>query len=176
MARLRTLLICLLMLALPVQGWAAAGMLYCGSQGTAGHGAAAHSHGPARDGGHPHEQASSAPSHDHAQAQHTHSHTHAHPSPAAAGEAGHAAHHPHAAHADDRHAAAGDALAMTGGPEGDTSTTVGCTVCAACCGATAVTSPALFPTVTTVSRTHVAGRLALHLDFLTDGPRRPPRS
>ena len=51
-----------------------------------------------------------------------------------------------------------------------------CTVCAACCGATAVTSPTILPTVMTVSRLKLADRLALHFDFLTDGPRRPPRS
>lgn len=173
-ANIRTLLICLLMLALPVQGWAAAGMLYCGSQGRTGHAeAAAHSHGPARNGGqHLHEQAVPDPA-----GAGSHEHGHVHPSHAAA-DAGHAAHHPHdgpatpamhANHTTDVHAEAT-------GPQGDASIAVSCTVCAACCGATAVTSPPILPPATTMSRIKIQDRLALHFDFLTDGPRRPPRS
>ena len=51
MSRIRLFLACLLLLALPLQGLAAASMLYCG-------GAATHAHG--------HEEAQAAAEHDHA--------------------------------------------------------------------------------------------------------------
>ncbi len=160
-ANLRTLLICLLMLALPVQGWAAAGMLYCGSQGGAGH---------ADAGAHSHELVPDGAQHLHEPTHHAHEHGHLHASPAA--DANPATHHPHdspASHATDVHAA-------STGLDGDASIAISCTVCAACCGATAVISPAILPPATTVSRVKMQDRMALHFDFLTDGPRRPPRS
>jgi hypothetical protein len=151
---LRTLLIVLMMLALPAQGMAAASMLYCGP---------AHAGGGAKS-------VAVVPS-EMAPAEHGHAHAHV------SEETGHA--HPDHAHAGKATAGAQAAVDPEYAQASEHSTNgaaADCSVCAACCSATglmgaprvlAARAQALVPAQVTT---------ALAFDFFTEGPRRPPRS
>jgi hypothetical protein len=130
-AKLRWMLICLIVLAMPVQGIAAATMRFCGPGGAAQHhAAAAHHHGDAQD-------AAAASDHQH-----------------------------HASPADAANDAAGGLDAMS---------KMKCSVCAACCMATAIAPdvPALH-TVEAASKVVLPARIS-YVGPVADGLERPPR-
>jgi hypothetical protein len=130
-AKLRWMLICVIVLAMPVQGIAAATMRFCGPGGAAQHHAAAsHHHGDA--------QAAAASDHQH------------HAPPAA----------------DSANDAAGGLDAMS---------KMKCSVCAACCMATAIA-----PDVPTLHTVEVDSTVVLparisYVGPVADGLERPPR-
>lgn len=148
---LRTLLIWLMMLAIPTQGFAAAAMLYCG---------------PASDGG----RMPGAPD---AQISATSGH-------ATIGHA-HRMGDTHAGHAHDHAMAesAGPHLAVTDQTGSDAEgflAEAACSVCAACCSGAALVASVLVLSAHSESFAPMRPLSVLALDFFTDGPRRPPRS
>jgi hypothetical protein len=140
---LRTLLLWLMMLALPTQGMAAATLLYCGP---------VHAGGATSTPVRPSEVAA-------AHAEHGHAHMHA------SRQAGHV-------HSDHAQAELADASAHSMTPAVDTA----CSVCAACCSATAIMAKPLFMPAQAEPLAPVRAGTALAVDFFTDGPRRPPRT
>lgn len=148
---LRVTLLCLLALAIPAQGFAAATRLLCGP---AHHGAASRHTGEAM----PVQALERAHDHHHAEMH------------AAAGHASwHDAHAVSAEHPDPS-AAAASTLLVTDPPEGR------CMSCAACC--TAVALPARMPLLTApplMRATPLTLAAASRPAFITGGPDRPPR-
>ena len=140
---LRFLMIALLALAIPVQGVAAATMLYCGPD-----------HGPGTDGVHAHQAAGPAQAHEAHQAHEGHGHgVHEHAQPDAQ-DAG--------------------LTQLPGTP--DQPAQAKCSVCAACCNAVAISSPVVLPSPPGAEPVPVLKPSTLPYSFITDGPRRPPRS
>lgn len=149
---LRILLIWLLVLAIPAQGVAAATMLYCGPDH---HGASSDS---IRDGNHgvvtsAHHQAPDAGprQHDHAT-------------------------HDHAAHAAQNAESADVPAQASAAGVPDLSPKVKCSVCASCCNAAAITSAVVHTPSYQAPIVPALAASALPVSFITDGPRRPPRS
>lgn len=155
---LKRVLACLLMLAIPLQGFAATAMLTCGpihQRVSAGAGGAhGHEHGP----GHVHDAA------------HEHSHG------AAAQAQDHAAHHDH--DAQDDGAAAPDlhnAPMLSAVGEFDQVAKASCSACASCCSGAAMVSSTAVPAVSAAITALFVAAMSPDLSFITDGPSRPPR-
>jgi hypothetical protein len=152
----RTFLIGLLVLAIPAQGFAAATMLYCGTD-----------HQPAgavvmQHASHSMATLAAAAVHDASPGTHTHQ--------------GHDLLSGHADHAlQDADAADGTAQASAAGTP-DLSQNVKCSVCATCCSLAAMMSSSLLISTATASLAPVLRVPAQVFNFITDGPKRPPRS
>jgi len=129
---LRLLMIALLALAIPVQGVAAATMLYCGPD-----------HGPGGDAVHAHQAAGASQAHEgHGQDMHEHAQPNTPESPQS--------------------------------PE--QSAQAKCSVCAACCNAVAISSSAMRLSPAGAEPEPALKPSSQFYSFITDGPRRPPRS
>ncbi len=160
---LRNALIWMVMLAIPVQGIAAATMLTCGpSHQRMINGAvtaASHDHGTALHDGHAHQHA------QHAQ--------------------GHGQDHQHDMHAadarDDTAAtpAAGDSAQAQIVPvvsDFDQSAKLTCSACASCCSAAALVSSAAPAPAPAAGIALLIPAPVSTISFITDGPSRPPRT
>jgi hypothetical protein len=161
----RYIVMCLLVLALPVQGFAASTMLLCG-------------------GGHHNAVQASAGGHDHAAHMHqvadsasdmAGSHAHNHVSQDAANQD---------AANEEVHVAAGHASQTT--PDQDQSSvnsqaavhakvTGKCSACSACCAVAVLPASVIAFSAPAPSRALPVVELTTHVGFFTDGPDRPPR-
>jgi hypothetical protein len=161
MPRLRKFIALLLILALPTQGFAAAGMLACGP-GHAPAVLAPEFDAPASDA--PLSEAPAAESagqshHDHA----THSH---------AVRNGHRAHDPAPEAAGDESAATSVAVASAMDGFDNQST---CSACASCCYGAALVPDIILPGTPDLALQASHWLTLATVSFLTDGPKRPPR-
>lgn len=168
-ALVRLVAVWLVVLALPLQGWAAATMLHCGSGHAPGHPSShSGSRGAGDRGGHA--------VHHHAAGHGAHAVQHAH-----------AAHDPHDPHdlnhaggshdehrAQHSHAAAGAAGEL--GMDDHAAAAHKCSACAACC--LGVGLPASTPRLDVIaaSQPPVACVAEPALSYIASGPERPPRS
>lgn len=145
---LRKFIVCLLILALPTPGFAAAGMLAC----SPGH--ARMMSAPADDG--QLVEATQAPRHDHGA--HHHGLNDAHdPVP--------------------QDATAGPTAQVTEGVGAlDTQAGTKCSACAACCFGAALVPGSVLPGTPEFSPTPLTAASPAPVSFITDGPVRPPRS
>ena len=146
-------LACLLMLAIPLQGFAAAAMRNCvpGHHGDAARAdahASAHVHAAAQD-------------HDHAA--HVHHGDAGHDDQAAPDAAG--------------DYAAGDRVTQPSANSAHEQFAKGkCSACATCCSAAAIISATAVPAVFAAGTAPLLVAPGLDVSFITDGPSRPPRS
>lgn len=155
---LRILLIWLLVLAIPAQGVAAATMLYCGPDH---HGTRSDS---SRDGSH----GVAAPAHHHARDAEPRHQDHA--------MHDHAAHGGQNTESADAQAEVSVVTVATVAGVPDSSPEVKCSVCATCCNAAAIASSVLGTSSNQASPAPLPSVVASPVSFITDGPRRPPRS
>jgi len=145
---LRKFIVCMLIVALPTPGFAAAGMLAC----SPGH--ASMMSAPALDGRL--VEAAQAPRHDH-RAHH------------------HALNGAHDPVIQD--ATAGFTAQLTDGAGAlDTQAGTKCSACAACCFGAALVPGSVLPGTPEFSPTPLAASSPAPVSFITDGPVRPPRS
>lgn len=153
MKRLRMFLACLLLVAIPLQGMAAAAMLFCGPAGSSDRSAMTGAHGP--------KHGSGLASDEHAQ--HVHQHV------------GHG-HASSDVHADIDVSANADSDGAE--PAGSTAGTAGhtCSACAACCHGAAVTATVQVPTVSPAPQTVLAEPLVLVQNRPSPVPDKPPRA
>ena len=156
----RTFLIGLLVLAIPAQGVAAATMLYCGPD-----------HHPAgavvmQHAGHamgiPMATEASAAGHGASPGTHTHQ--------------GHDLLSGHVDHALQGADAADVTAQASAAGTPDLSQNVKCSVCATCCSPAVMMSSSLLISTATASSAPVLLAPAQVFNFITDGPKRPPRS
>jgi hypothetical protein len=156
----RNAVVWLMMLALPLQGYAAASMVNCAA-GHAEHAVAPRAAQSGPQPGHYHEAATPNAGHPHA----------------AVGTHDHASH----AHAGHHEAAADPAIeADVAQPPvlsaDDQFADAKCSACAACCSGAAIVSSLAVPVVFAARTAPVLAALGLPVSFITDGPSRPPRS
>lgn len=156
---LRTFLIGLLVLAIPAQGFAAAAMLYCGSDlQSAGAVVMRHAgHAMAIP------MAAKAAAADHGVSPEPHTHQ-GHDLPR------------HADHALQNADAADVTVQASAAGTPDLSQNVKCSVCATCCSAAAMTSSSMLIFLLPASSVPVLLAPTQVFNFITDGPKRPPRS
>lgn len=159
---LRRVLACVLMLAVPLQGFAAVAMLNCAPDH---HNAA----GPGSHASHDHAAHAASPASQVAGAQHDHA-THGHDGHAGLG-----------GHADEATTMAGmnesapvsialqslDAMAQLANTS--------CSACASCCSGAAIVSSMVIPAVFTAGSVPFCAATDAPVSFITDGPSRPPR-
>jgi hypothetical protein len=151
---------CVLVLALPVQGFAASTMLLCG-------------------GGHHGAVQAAAGEHDHA----AHMHKVANPASGVAGS--HADRHSsHDAASEEAHVAAGHASQADADHHQSSANvttavhakvTGKCSACSACCAVAVLPASVIAFSAPAPSRALPVVELTTHVGFFTDGPDRPPR-
>ena len=152
---IRTLLVWLLVLALPAQGAAAATMAFCGPHHPGG---AAASHAEQR----------AAAEHLHPQA-HPQTHPQAHPQADAQGD--HGDHH----QATTARADSADAGSSAAPAKGGHAVQQKCSACASCCSMGAILNSVLAVAAPDLSPTVFAAVVPTVEAFAVDGPDRPPR-
>ena len=168
---LRRVLACVLMLAVPLQGFAAVAMLNCAPDH---HNAA----GPGSHAPHDHAAHAASPASQVAEAQHDHA-THGHDGHER--HAGHAGHAGLGGHADEATTMAGmnesapDSIALQSLDAMAQLANTSCSACASCCSGAAIVSSMVIPAVFTAGSVPFCAATDSPVSFITDGPSRPPR-